>query len=110
MNKHKKKHNIRNIITSHINNNIKEYATVTIVLLIGVIFGVIALNNANDSQKVEIQTYIQQFITNIQGDYDIDKLTLLKEVIINNLALAIGLVFFRINSYRYTNRLCNSRV
>lgn len=93
MDKHKKSHQIKKIVSTHFNNNLKEYMSVIIVLLIGVIIGVIALNNANTEQKEEIQNYINEFTINIQEGQNIDQLSLLKSIFINNLVLIVSLTF-----------------
>lgn len=91
MEKHKKRQAV-NIVYNHIVNNLKEYIIVSIVFIIGIVIGVIVVNNSNLEQKEEIQNYIQQFITNIKENQQIDVLALLKTVLLNDLILIIGLV------------------
>ncbi len=92
MSKHKQKEN-RNVILNHIKNNLKEYVSVIIVFLIGIVLGVIVLNNSNDLQKQELSTYVNDFVTQLNSDVSIDKIQLLKNVLINNLIIVIGLWF-----------------
>ena len=92
MSKHKQKEN-RNVILNHIKNNLKEYVSVIIVFLIGIVLGVIVLNNSNDLQKQELSTYVNDFVTQLNSDVSIDKIQLLKNVLINNLIIFIGLWF-----------------
>ena len=92
MSKHKQKEN-RNVILNHIKNNLKEYVSVLIVFLIGIVLGVIVLNNSNDLQKQELSTYVNDFVTQLNSDVSIDKIQLLKNVLINNLIIVIGLWF-----------------
>lgn len=90
--KHKKKRSMQ-LLYSHISNNIKEYFSVIVVLLIGIVLGVIAINNSNDDTKVEIQTYINDFISSVSENENIDKLALAKSVFTNNLFFVIMLIF-----------------
>ena len=92
MSKHKQKEN-RNVILNHIKNNLKEYVSVIIVFLIGIVLGVIVLNNSNDLQKQELSTYVNDFVTQLNSDVSIDKIQLLKNVLLNNLIIVIGLWF-----------------
>lgn len=92
MSKHKQKEN-RNVILNHIKNNLKEYVSVIIVFLIGIVLGVIVLNNSNDVQKQELSTYVNDFVTQLNSGVSIDKIQLLKNVLINNLIIVIGLWF-----------------
>ena len=74
---------------THIYNNVKEYISVIIVLLIGIIIGVITLNNIDNIQKDEIENYICQFVNTLSENKDIDKFNLFKNIAINNLLLVI---------------------
>ena len=85
----KKKKSIKNCILNHVNNNLREYIILIILFLIGVVAGVIFINNVNESQKQELQTYITGFVQSLKGDYQIDKTKLLKTSIIENVKLAI---------------------
>lgn len=90
--KHKKKRSMQ-LLYAHISNNIKEYFSVIVVLLIGIVLGVIAINNSSDDTKVEIQTYINDFISSVSENENIDKLALAKSVFTNNLFFIIMLIF-----------------
>lgn len=82
-----------NILFEHFSNNIKEYVLVTIILLIGIFLGVLFINNTNDNQKTEITSYIENFISTIKNDNQIDKANLLKQSIFKNLRLSLILWF-----------------
>ena len=89
----KNKFKLKDVILDNIFNNLKSYIIITIIFLIGIILGVIFINNINESQKTEISQYINQFITSIKGNYEINKAELLKNSLIENLKLAIGMWF-----------------
>lgn len=81
------------ILKEHIKKNIKEYLIVSIVFLIGIIIGVIFINNSGENQKLEINDYLNTFIECLNGDYEVDTSNLVKSSIINNLILALSLWF-----------------
>ena len=94
MKKTKKGTGVKNIIYNHIANNIKEYIIIILIFIIGIIAGVIFVNNSSDTQKSEISTYISNFITSLKdSENTIDKTALLKDTIKNNILLAILLWF-----------------
>lgn len=92
MREHKKKN--FQFIYSHIVNNSKEYWSVIIIFIIGIVLGVIALNNAGDLQKEEIQNFINIFISNISDSNEIDHTELLKNNFTNNIILIVLLTLF----------------
>ena len=49
---------IKEIISLHIEKNLKEYIVVSIIFFIGIIIGVIFINKISDNQKTEITSYI----------------------------------------------------
>lgn len=74
----------RNIIKTHIENNIREYAIACIIFIIGILFGVIFINNLSDIQNNEIKTYIETSINNIKQSGDINQLQFIKETVKEN--------------------------
>ncbi len=89
----KKSSRTKEIILSHIQNNIKEYFIATIIFLIGIVIGVIFINNTSETQSSEIISYINTFINGIKENQEIDELALLKDSISKNCVLAILLWF-----------------
>lgn len=53
-------------------NHIREYIIVSIIFLIGVIIGILTINNSNNHQKEEITNYIQETIESIKNSDRID--------------------------------------
>lgn len=88
-----KSNKIKEIFIKHINNNLKEYLIVVLIFLIGLVFGVIFVNKANEVQVAEISTYINDFINQLKNSVQIDKAELLRSSLISNLFLAILLWF-----------------
>lgn len=89
----RKNSRIKEILISYLRNNIKEYSIVMIIFLIGLVFGVIFVNNAGQSQISEIMSYINEFVGNLKNDIEIDKVQLLKDTLISNFLLALELWF-----------------
>ena len=89
----RKNSKVKEILIAHIRNNIREYSIVMIIFLIGLIFGVIFVNNAGNSQINEITSYINDFVGNLKNNIEINKAQLLKDALISNFLLALELWF-----------------
>ena len=85
--------NLKNVILEHVSNNLKDYTVLVLFFLVGVVLGVIFINNANDEQKQQISSYINGMVNSLKEDYVIDDLSLLKSSITGNIKLAIILWF-----------------
>lgn len=80
--------NIKNILIEHINSNLKDYLILSIVFIIGVMIGVILINNSGDESKTEISGYINSFVNTIKSEqFEVDKLKLTQISIIENLKI-----------------------
>ena len=53
---------IRDTLKQHILNNKKEYIIVVLLFLVGLFSGVFFVNNIQENQKVEISSYLNNFI------------------------------------------------
>lgn len=89
----KKSEPIKDVIKNHITNNIKEYATVTLIFFIGIIIGIIFINNVSNEQESEISIYINDFIKVMQQNATINFFDLLKKSISSNIILTLCLWF-----------------
>lgn len=88
-----KSNKFKDIFITHINNNFKEYLIVILIFLIGVVFGVIFINRANEVQVGEISTYINDFVNQLKNSIQINKQDLLRTSLVSNLLLTILLWF-----------------
>ena len=88
-----KESKLKQIILTHIENNIKNYAIISITFLIGIVIGVIFINNTSKSQSAEITNYITSFSHDLKENQSIDNLLLLKDSIKKNIVLAVLLWF-----------------
>lgn len=82
MRKHQKKTNIIiEKIKRHIQINIKLYFIVSIFFLIGIIIGVIFVNNTENVLKEEMNLYLKESIDGLKSNYKVDSVALLKNLI-----------------------------
>lgn len=84
---------IKEAFLRYLKNNIREYSIITIIFFIGLVCGVIFINNANESQINEITSYISEFVRTLKENIQIDKTKLLQDAIISNSLLAVILWF-----------------
>jgi len=91
--KKQKNTGLKNVIFEHVRDNIKEYFIITIIFIIGIILGVILINNLGQDQQEEISLYIKTFINDIKENKSINSVDLLKKTLVNNITLVILLWF-----------------
>ncbi len=84
---------LKNMILGYINENIKIYAIVTLMFLIGWVIGIIFVNNSQEVQQEQINGYINTFIQGIKSDAEISKPEILKKSILSNLGITVLLWF-----------------
>ncbi len=89
----KKTSKLGGLIVNHIKDNLKSYMIISLILLIGIILGVIFVNNMNETQTKEVQTYLTNFINALKDGSTIDNGALLKKSILNNLLLVLFMWF-----------------
>lgn len=87
----RQKSNIKELILRHIYDNIKQYLIVIIIFVIGIIVGVVFINNTNGEEVQEIQNYISNFINRLKEDCRVDTGELLKKSLGDNLTLIIAM-------------------
>ena len=85
----RQKGNVKDLIIRHLYDNFKLYLIVIIIFIVGIVAGVIFINNVNGEQATEIQNYITEFINLLKQDYHIDTGLLLKKSLSDNLILII---------------------
>lgn len=85
--------NIKKVIEEHITRNVKTYFILIIIFLLGLIIGLIVVNNSSPEQETEITSYINNFVTELKNGSKLDYFKLLKSSFANNLFLVIILWF-----------------
>lgn len=88
--------NHMNFIVSHIQNNLKEYLIIGIIFIIGILVGIVFVNNLSDDNYQDINSYINSFTTTLKDKGNIPESTVLKNSIYNN--LSIGLILWILSS------------
>lgn len=89
----RKRLNLKDFVLKNIYDNLKSYVVVTIILIIGIVAGVIFINNTTQEQGTEIQSYINNFVEQLKQNYQIDKGELLKNSLWDNIFLVISMWF-----------------
>lgn len=81
----------KNILVTHVQNNIREYTIGCIIFVIGILLGVVFVNNLTEIQTDEISMYITDSITSLKQNTNLNSFEILKESIKNNIILVIFL-------------------
>lgn len=89
----KKTSRVTEVIKSHIAENIKAYIIVSLITLIGIVLGVIFVNNMSETQTQDIQTYLQNFTGALKEGKSVNSGELLKRSLGNNLLLVFLMWF-----------------
>lgn len=85
----REKSKIRMVITNHIVNNKKDYLIAILLFLVGLIIGVMFINNVSENQFIEIDEYIKNLVNTIKSIENIDYINIMKESMLSNLMLII---------------------
>ena len=85
--------NVKTALVENVIKYFKEYLIVTVCFIIGIIAGVVFINNLSDNQSNEITTYVNSFIDTLKSGVSFDYLELLKNSIIQNSILVLILWF-----------------
>ena len=88
-----KESKIKNIILENIMENARSYLILLVIFFIGIILGVIFVNNAKEAQSSQISSYINNFVESVKENYQISRSKLLMKSILNNLYITIILWF-----------------
>lgn len=83
---------IGNILSNHVKSNKRDYLILSIIFILGIMIGVIMINNSTDTSKMELEGYIKSFIENVGNKrFEVDKGKLIKSTIISNLKLVAAI-------------------
>lgn len=78
------------VVYKHVKVNAKDYLILSIIFIIGVMIGVVIINNSDENSKTELNGYINSFVNTIKNEgLEIDRVQLTKETILKNLKLLI---------------------
>ena len=94
MRKHRRKNNFfKSKILEYIENNAKYYILLLIVFFIGIILGILFLNNINDNGKLQISNYINDFLEYIRNNENTKINIIILESIKQNALMLILICF-----------------
>ena len=89
----RKRNNLKELLLNHLYENLKLYIIVIIIFIIGIVAGIIFINNTNETQSTEISNYINSFIEALKQGYYIDKGQLMQNSLWDNLILIVSMWF-----------------
>ena len=92
-NKQRRKLKIGIVLYNHIKNNKRGYFIISILFFVGLIIGVLFINNMNDTKLEEINDYFKNMINNIKSYENINFILLFKQSIISNFIIIIFVWF-----------------
>ena len=69
----------KNIIVTHFQNNFREYIIASIIFFIGILLGIVFVNNLNNLQMDNITIYITNSITSLKEDATLNQMQILQE-------------------------------
>ena len=101
---------IKDTIKQHILNNKKEYILVAMIFVIGIFLGVLFVNNIQEAQKAEIQSYFINFMNKMKETEKLEMQTLLNTSIFQTLIVAVIIWFFGTTVIRHSSSVWNSDV
>lgn len=78
-----------NIIVLHIQRNSREYLIASIIFIIGILLGIVFVNNLNTIQTDEITEYLTGAVASLKESESLSTLVILKSSIQNNILLVI---------------------
>lgn len=82
--------NFNKIMYKHIKMNSKDYLILSLVFIIGVMIGVILINNSDENSKLELNGYLNSFVNTIKNEsFEVDKVKLTQDIVVNNLKIVL---------------------
>ena len=85
----KNKMTIVQLISEYIRENAKVYLILLLIFFIGLIMGILFINNSNENQSIQISNYINNFINLIKNNNKISTRELLISSASNNICITI---------------------
>ena len=90
----RKTQKLKRTIANYVTINKREYLIISILFIIGLLAGVLFINNIKEEQYNNLSNYINKFVEGFKNIENIDYFTLLKESITKNLQTTALICFF----------------
>ena len=68
---------MKSILLEYVIKNKKNFIVITIIFCIGISIGIFLINNSNENQKLELNTYIGELVKKIKESDSINKMDIL---------------------------------
>lgn len=92
--KNSKKIKLIEILKNHVMQNYREYMIIIICFITGIFLGVFFVNNMEENQKIEIHTYLTEFIENLRNAQNINLIDILQTSLKDKIILTLCIWFF----------------
>lgn len=77
------------ILNTHIQQNLREYAIAGIIFIIGIMIGIVFVNNLTDGQNLQISAYINDSVSQLKESKNSNTVLIIKESIKDNSLLVL---------------------
>ena len=77
------------VMSKWFRENYREYSLVGLILIIGLIIGVMIVNNSSEDKMQEMSSYVGEFVTKFKNIEDLSTAELIGVSIKNNIILAL---------------------
>ncbi len=101
---------MKSILIDYVIRNKKNFIIITTLFCIGIALGIFFINNSDETQKLELNTYIEELVKNIKESDSINKMDILFLSIKQNVSFILiiwflGCTIIRWNIYLYCYNL-----
>lgn len=84
---------MKNILIDYIIRNKKNFIIIVTLFCVGISLGIFFINNSDENQKLELNTYIEELVKNIKESDSINKMDVLFLSIKQNISF-ISIIWF----------------
>lgn len=101
---------MKSILLDYVIRNKKNFIIILILFCIGISIGIFFINNSDENQKLELNTYVEEVVKNIKNTDSINKIDILFLSIKQNISFILliwflGCTIIGRNFYLYCNNL-----
>lgn len=101
---------MKSILIDYIIRNKKNFIIIVTLFCVGIAIGIFFVNNSDETQKLELNTYIEELVKNIKESNSINKIDVLFLSIKQNISFILviwflGCTIIGRNIYLYYNNL-----